>query len=327
MRSFILASILVTAALVAPIARAQDNSATVEALFNEGKRLKDQGNFSEACPKFLASYNLEKRLGTLLNLADCYERNGQLASAWARFVEAHTAALRANQDERAKFAADHASALEPKLSKLAVAVSKPVAGLVVKLDGAIVDPGAYRVSLAADAGTHKVEAQAPDKKPWSAEVIVGANGDKKTLEVPELEDLPKADAGQADATMPRAAPDAPVEAKSGGMSARGITGLVIAGVGVVGLGVGAYFGVTALGKKSDSSPFCGQNGAGPNDCNAQGVALRSDAMSAGTISTVFIVAGGVATVAGLVVFLTAPSSKAKAAVGFDGRMLTLGGAF
>src|SRR5262245_1002113 len=50
---------------------AQDTSAVVESLFNEGKRLAAAGSYSEACPKFLASYNLEHRTGTLLNLADC----------------------------------------------------------------------------------------------------------------------------------------------------------------------------------------------------------------------------------------------------------------
>src|SRR5437763_1990631 len=96
-------------ALAAP-ARAQDNSAAVEALFNEGKRLSAEGKIALACPKFLASYNLEKRLGTLLNLADCYEKNAQLASAWARFVEARTLAARANQQERADYATQHAKA-------------------------------------------------------------------------------------------------------------------------------------------------------------------------------------------------------------------------
>src|ERR1700688_204100 len=85
-------------------ALAQDNSATVEALFNEGRRLATEGKLAEACPKFLSSYKLEHRTRTLLNLADCYEKNGQLASAWARFVEVATLAERAGQSDRADYA-------------------------------------------------------------------------------------------------------------------------------------------------------------------------------------------------------------------------------
>ncbi len=326
MRQIVWSSLFVTAMLVAPIARAQDSSATVEALFNEGKRLKDQGNFSEACPKFLASYNLDpKRLGTLLNLADCYEKNNQLASAWARFIEARTAAQRANQEERVKYASDHAAALEPKLSKLAVN-AKAQPGLVVTLDGVTVDPGAYGVSLASDAGVHKIAARAPDKQPWTGEVKVGS-GDKKSIDVPTLEDAPAQTTSTSTSNSiasPRS--DTVGAAKpGGGMSGRAITGLVLASVGVVGVGVGVVFGVTALGKKSDSAAFCGLNGRGPNDCTTPGVALRSDAMSAGTMSTVFIAAGGVATVAGLVVFFTAP--KSTVTVGFDGRQVNVGGTF
>jgi thioredoxin-like negative regulator of GroEL len=66
---------------------AQDNSAAVEGLFAEGKKLAAEGKLAEACPKFLASYNLENRSGALLNLADCYEKTGQLATAWARFLD------------------------------------------------------------------------------------------------------------------------------------------------------------------------------------------------------------------------------------------------
>src|ERR1700692_1403813 len=112
--------LVVTAAFFAPSSTAfaqQDNSAAVEALFTEGKRLEGEGRFAQACPKFLASYNLEHRVGTLLNLADCYEKNGQLASAWARFVEARTLAQRAGQNEGADYAQHHPRPLNPKLAR------------------------------------------------------------------------------------------------------------------------------------------------------------------------------------------------------------------
>src|ERR1700728_5192737 len=41
-------------------ARAQDNAATVQALFDAGKKLMAEGKIGEACPKLLSSYALEK---------------------------------------------------------------------------------------------------------------------------------------------------------------------------------------------------------------------------------------------------------------------------
>lgn len=285
-------------------ARAQDNSAAVEALFTEGKRLVAEGKVAEACPKFLASYNLEPRLGTLLNLADCYEKNGQLASAWARFVEARTLAQRAGQQERADYASEHAMAVEPKLSRLVVAVAKPAPGEIVKRDGAVVEAGVFGVAVPIDPGKHLIEASAPGKRTWNGSIDVGGNADRKTIEVPVLEDAPKTET----AVGPSADPAAGSE--KSGPSTRTLVGLAVVGAGVVAIGVGGVFGVVALGKNSDSEAHCGQNGAGPNDCYSEGIQLREDAVSAGNLSTVFIAVGSALVVGGLVLWLTAPSAKA-----------------
>jgi serine/threonine-protein kinase len=85
--------------------------------------------------------------------------------------------------------------------------------------------------------------------------------------------------------------------------------LAVGGAGVIGLALGTIFGVKAIGKKSDADAACQPNA--PNQCDAIGVALRHEEKSAGTISTISLVAGGVALAGGVVLFLTAPSSSAK----------------
>jgi hypothetical protein len=312
---------LLTAAVLAHVCTAraqQDNSAAVEALFDEGKRLMADGRVAQACPKFLASYNLEHRLGTLLNLAACYEKNGQLASAWARFVEARTLAARNNQPERQQFANEHATTLEPKLSKLTVSIAKPLPGLEVKVDGQPVAAGAWGVAVPMDAGKHAIEATAPDHVAYKGEVTLGGDADQKTVTVPELAEAPKA----------ASLPEGQHVEENHGLGGRKIAALAIAGIGVASLGVGTYFGVAALGKNSDSNTATASGACTGNDCWGQNVGLRNDAVTDATLSTVLLGAGAAALIGGAVLWLTAPSSSTPAAsVGFDGRTLRVVGSF
>ena len=324
MRTLTISLLVISASCCAAspaFAQSTDNSAAVEALFTEGKRLAGEGRFAQACPKFLASYNLEARVGTLLNLADCYEKNGQLASSWARFTEARTLAARGNQPERAQYAAEHATALAPRLSKLTVVVTSPAPGLTVKIDGQPVDPAAFGVAVPMDAGKHTLEATAPEHASFTADVVVGDNADQKTTTVPELAAAPK------NAPLP----ETPRVEESHGLGGRKIASLAIAGAGLVSLGIGAYFGVTALGKKGDPNYGTGCDVGGNKDScqtDSKGLALHNDAYGDANLSTVFLGAGAVAVIGGAVLFFTAPSSSAPAAsVGFDGRMVRFTGSF
>src|SRR5688500_5414952 len=83
--------------LVARPALAQ--SVEAEALFREGKALLQQGKLAEACAKFDASDRLEPSVGTELNAADCHEKNGKVATAWAGFLKAAANAAKAGNDK------------------------------------------------------------------------------------------------------------------------------------------------------------------------------------------------------------------------------------
>jgi hypothetical protein len=289
-----------------------DNSATVETLFGAGKALVAQGKFSEACPKFLASYNLEHRIGTVLNLADCYEKNQQLASAWARYIEAATLAQRAGQSERAAFATTHAKALEPTLSKLTVAVpgATAVAGLVLRRDGITVDPAVYGVAVAVDGGTHTIEASAPGKKPWSSQVVVASSSEAKTVTVPALEDGPQP-LETAQPSAPAASPAAPDVHTNGG-NVR-VAGFVVGGAGALGLVAGSIFGAMAGSKASAAKREC----VPVSNCQANtNPAASSDMNTAGTladVSTVAFVAGGALVATGVVLYLVGRPKASAAA--------------
>src|SRR5437899_11188432 len=83
---------------------AQSGSVIVaaEALFEQGRELMTAQKFSDACPKFADSQKLDPKSSTLLNLANCYEKAGRSATAWATYREA--AALAKNEGHEDYFA-------------------------------------------------------------------------------------------------------------------------------------------------------------------------------------------------------------------------------
>jgi hypothetical protein len=103
---------------VGPLARADDvESTAAQTLFDEAKKLMASGRYAEACPKLEASQRIEPALGTLLNLADCDEKRGQLASSWARFLEAAAQARAEGHPDAELVARDRAAQLAARLPK------------------------------------------------------------------------------------------------------------------------------------------------------------------------------------------------------------------
>ncbi len=172
------------------VAHAQAPSAEAEVLFREGKKLMTAGNYAEACTAFDGSYKKAPAVTTLVNLADCREKNGQLASAWGAFVEA--ARQTRGQGGIENVARDRAAALESKLSYLVVAVPDDVRvdGLEVRRDGALLDPSEWNRKMPIDGGRHVVEARAPAHEPWTTTVDVGVTGDERSITVPAFRASP-----------------------------------------------------------------------------------------------------------------------------------------
>jgi hypothetical protein len=131
---------------------------------------------------------LDPKPGAALNLADCYEENGQTASAWARYLDAAPLSHRAGQAERERYARAHAAALEPKLSRLTVVVPSAPSGLSVTRDGVAIDAATWGTAVPVDPGAHVVEARAPGMPAWSMAVKVGVGDGKVRVEVPVLTD-------------------------------------------------------------------------------------------------------------------------------------------
>jgi hypothetical protein len=294
-----------------PSARAQGgDTASALTLFEEGRKLAAEGRLAEACPKLQASYNLVQKLGTLLNLADCFERTGRTASAWAHFTEAQTMAERTGQEERAEFARAHATMLAPKLSRLVITVTAPAAaGLEVRRDGAVVDPAAFGSPVPVDPGTHTIEAHAPQTQAWTQTVEIAPDAlQRAAVVVPVLAPLTGA---TADAPPPPSPTEEapPAVAEPAAASSGRTWGIVIGSVGVAGVAAGLIGGAIASSKYQSSN----QNGGCTNDvCTSSGLEKRSSASTIAGVATGFFVGGLALVGAGVVLYLTAPSEQPAA---------------
>jgi hypothetical protein len=310
MRTFMLPASVV-AALLALASSASANppsaadKAASDSLFKEAKSLMAEGHVNDACPKLEESQRLDPTPGTLLNLGDCYERSTptRTASAWGAFRQAEAMSRQRGDADRQAEAARRAEPIEPVLSKviLSVAPGGKLPELEVKWDGSAIGVGRIGSAFPVDSGEHTIEAAAPDHKSWTGKVVVKVNGGTTKVEIPALA------LGASNAVPGTMGPDVPF------WSTQRTVGAGAGVVGLAGLVVGSIFGVKAIGKKSDADAACSP--ADPTRCSAPGAALRLEEKSAGTISTISFIAGGVVFAGGVVLFATAPRSHAKAGEG------------
>ena len=298
-------------------AQAPADKATAQSLFDEAKALMGQKRYGDACPKLAESMRLDAGLGTLLNLCDCYEKNGQTASAWASFVEAAELAHRAGQADREQLARQHAAALAPQLARLTVVVAKgaEAPGLEVTRNGQPLGKPTWGTPAPVDPGPYSIRATAPGKKPWTSSVTLRASA-TEIVTIDALVDdaappsvAPVATASSPVATAPAgsAAPSEtpPADAPRGQRTA----GFVVGGAGIVAIGVGTYFLLKVKPKHDEALDHCPAA-----QCDASAADLNSQAKSYNTIGTITAITGAAMVIGGVALVLTAPSAKESARV-------------
>lgn len=326
------------------------DKAAAEALFDHAKTLMKDGRYSDACLKFQESQRIDPGIGTMLYLADCFEKNGQTASAWAEFLEAAAAAKAAGQAEREKKARDRASALEPKLNRLSIAVRAggEVPGLEVRRDGAVINKALWGTPIPLDPGEHVIEATAPGKVPWSQKVKLDASSLIATsVVIPRLEDapkgavpvvveppkgdLPKAEPPKADAPKAPLVKPGPIVTTRDTYTPVRIVGGTFLGVGLATAGVGGILGMVTLLKKGSTNDTCHANGI----CTEDGRNTMNSARSIATGATVTLIAGAAAFTTGVIILVaTRPvegsvkdSLSVGPLIGGGAFGLTVGGSF
>jgi len=261
--------------LASGVARADGGDpVAARAQLRQGYALKQQGKCKEAVPFLQESARLDRQPKTLLNLGDCEQSLGQLAAAQAHFVEARDLARHQGNDALKTVGEKRLQDVEKRMPKLAIELGKDAPpNTVVTRDGVEVGSVSLRTPLPIDVGRHVVVARGGGFE-RQFEVTL-AEGETKNLEITPIggKALPKPVSAVA-VKAPNAQDNAPKQdppvasgvalkldgtngdqAESGAGAQRTV-GLITLGVGVVGLGVGGYFGARALSKKSDMSTMC-----------------------------------------------------------------------
>lgn len=269
-----------------------------ETLYRTARELARTGNYDEACPKFAESYRLDPATGTLLNLATCHEAQGKLATAWLEYSDALVVSRRAGRQSRVKFAEERIAAIEPRLSRVTIALA-PGADepkLQLSLDGLAIGGAAVGIPTPVDPGKHVVEARAPGKKPWSETVEIGATADAKVVTVPVLEVEQAAPELVPVAPAP-SAPPARVLPKTEEVTRPTPTSVYVAAGSTVALAVAA--GVTGVVYLNKRASF---NDEGRYDTDREAAAAEQDSVrTLGVVNAVLWIAtaGG----AGLTAYL------------------------
>ena len=288
-------------------AHAQDNFQAVSAaktLFEQGQKQMEEKNYDAACQSFKASNEAVARVGTLLNLADCYEKGGKLASAWGAYFDAIALGRRQNKPEYEEFAQKNRDRLDPLLSKMTIVVPPEVKvdGMKVTRDGQVVEPVALGVAIAIDPGKHVIEATAPRKLAFHTEVTV--DDAHKNVEV-KVEKLAEAPMQWARGNQPQIV-EKVVEVPSAITPIR-IGGIVLGSLGIASVIVGSALGLVANDKYQGA--LKNNCGGDPNACTPVGVTNGAAAHDMANVATGLFVGGLIAVAGGVTLFIVGAPSR------------------
>jgi hypothetical protein len=280
------------------------NKAAAEALYQEGADLFEKGEIAQACERFDASQDLDPGLGTMLRLADCLDRLGKTASAWALFREAASIAGKRGDAEREQIGNQRADDLEERLSRLSLTSQEEAPpGLSIQLNGTEFPVSSLGVPLPVDPGPLKLEARANGRKPFSGEMVIAEGPASTSFEIPALEKEPVKPAAAPPPPV-RVAPRPPEES-----SPLRTVGFISAGVGLLGLAGGGVFAYRATQRQSESVDACHEDN--PNLCSQRGYDLRKDSITAADAATLSFGIGGALLLGGVVLVLVAPSGSSE----------------
>jgi hypothetical protein len=278
-----------TAALATP----PPNGAEAFKHFDRGVKLAEEEDWASALLEFERAYDLDPDYRALFDIGQChYQLHDYPAalSAFQRYLAEGKEAIAA--DRRAKVEAD-IKVLKGRVATLHV--SSGVAGAEVLVDDVVVGTTPLAAPTVVSAGRHEIVLHREGAADVSREITIAS---EETAEITLDPIVPEAVAKAVPSTVGNGVLVAFNPAPST------LPAWLLFGAATASLGVGAYFGVTAIHGKNDLDRECAGKACPPS---AQ--ALISSSQLDGILSTVCTAVGAAAAVGGI----------AYVAIGIGGR--------
>ena len=303
-----LAAVALAAALLGSSAPAWADRAEAVKLFDEGRKLRDEGKFDKAARAFEQSIKVEPSIGAYYNLGLVNEQLGNLREAADRYRESRNLARQRN-DAREKDAVDALAKLLETNSYVKPEIDDKTAaapGLRVTIDGEYVPPSLFngevfrrrepREAVITAVGRKEVKLALRNKQAFT--VVLGE---------------PTGD-GAAPAPHPPTA-----ETSGGGIGWQKWTGLALGGAGLITAGIGT---VVAIGYYQPSQSLTDEYKKCSTTACRDGVRARADSLdnrSRDRNIVVFSIAGALL-VGGILLFVLAPDAAPSAPAAQAGRL-------
>lgn len=272
------------------------------------------GRCPDACACYEQSLALVESTSAHLNLADCYEQRGRLASArghWTRAIETLPA-----DDPRKATAQTRLQAVDARMSKMVFKfVVEPAAGTRVLVDGHDLGPGALRgASVLADPGRHVISVQTPGRPASTFELLLEPGSNKSVV----IEPPTPAAAPLPVRNVPAPPPD---RRRTAGAEALNVTGSMFVGLGGGALLAAAITGIVIADNDEEIEDECIDK-----RCTRHGLELIGESEDLLTANSILWGAAGVMLVGGAGLLIGAEAVR-PGITGFHVVPLEHGGAF
>jgi hypothetical protein len=311
LRSFTGAA-LIAVTLAAPRnarAQADEQRAAARSLAVEGAKACSDSRWQDCVNLFQRAESVVHAPPHLLYMARAEEKLGHIVRARELYLKITREHLADNAPQAFKESQSAATVgaqkLEPRIAYLTIQLAGDGGKAVeVSMDGDAVPAALVGVPRPVDPGEHRLEGKGPQlaAAPQTTTLVDGQRG-TVTLTFEAVPEAPVAAAVGLQAAPTSAATPQDSGGSSGSSTMR-IASYAALGVGVVGLGIGTGFAVSSSSKRSDADELYAKNcPCGKTDpVAAQIASLDDSARTAGTISIVGFVVGGVGVATGAVLF-------------------------
>ena len=279
---------LVTSLGASALAQPKDATARADALFEKGKSELAANRPKQACAAFEESYALDAADGTLLALGLCHEQLGELPRAYNELATVQASAAKTGRDDRQRVAKTALSRIEPKVGRISIKVPGDVGC------AAAIDDTKTTVDIqAVTAGTHRVSCSSWSSSieaPLGQVVVVVVPAAEKPMSAPPLATKPVPPPAEDAAPFP--------------------WGYVVGGAGVLSLGVGTVFGVSAFSQWNDVKAKCVPTACSDRSADADASSAKRSAL----VSNITIGAGVVLLAVGIYLVVTSHHADRSARV-------------